>query len=44
MALGGCSVYKCCVCFSSLYVVSDEFSGVLGGLVCLSLSISVCVF
>ena len=26
LALGGCSVSKCCVSFSSFYVVSDEFS------------------
>ena len=44
LALGGCCVSKCCVCFSSFYVVSDEFSdGVEYTGVCVSLSISVCV-
>ena len=35
MALGGCCVSKCCVCLSSFYVISDEFSDGVGyGSVC----------
>ena len=44
LALGGCCVSKCCVCFSSFYVVSDEFSDGVGyPSVCVRLSISVCM-
>ena len=40
MGLGRCCVSKCCVCFSSFYVVSDGFGYAS---VCVSLSISVCM-
>ena len=43
LALGGCSVSKCCVCFSSLYVVSDEFSDGVGYTSVCELAISVCM-